>query len=287
MALFKKQLGIGLGQNATPEWRLPEGCTASGKLNLEGSARIDGHLDGDITANDRVLIGESGMITGDVRAVSIIVAGTVKGDITGSERIEICPSAKVLGNLTAPQVLGQGAQYSEFAVTSKRARMWRIAVLGAAFAAIVATLLIALLHDWRGNIPGEPAKVATLRVKPGPGHPNAPASSSDLITESPQRGPAPVAPNYTVQDARKDKSLAPGSAQSSPSFNADRGDYLRRWPLEPRVPAVSRTKGVANNQRRGASSAPRQTVDRHCRGCCRVSAAVAAREHRRLRVGRN
>ena len=214
MALFKKQLGIGLGQNATPEWRLPEGCTASGKLNLEGSARIDGHLDGDITANDSVLIGESGMITGDVRAVSIIVAGTVKGDITGSERIEICPSAKVLGNLTAPQVLGQGAQYSEFAVTSKRARMWRVAVLGAAFAAIVATLLIALLHDWRGNIPGEPAKVATLRVKPGPGHPNAPASSSDLITESSQRGPAPVAPNYTVQDARKDKSLAPGSAQS-------------------------------------------------------------------------
>jgi cytoskeletal protein CcmA (bactofilin family) len=79
MALFKKQPAIGLGQNATPEWHLPEGSTVSGQLNLEGSTRIDGHFDGDITANDSVIIGESGMITGDVKAVSIIVAGTVKG----------------------------------------------------------------------------------------------------------------------------------------------------------------------------------------------------------------
>jgi hypothetical protein len=253
MALFKKQPGIGLGQNATPEWRLPEGSTVSGKLNLEGSARIDGHLDGDITANDSVIIGESGMITGDVKAVSIIVVGTVKGDITGSERIEICPSAKVLGNLTAPQVLGQGAQYSEFAVTSKRARIWRVAVPGAAFAAIVATLLVAFLHDWRGNIAGESAKVATLRVKPGPGHPNALASSSDLITESSQRGPAPVAPNYTVQDARKDKSLAPGSARSVlPSMRieaitsaAGRWTHASPLPVKPKVPRIAPIASVA------------------------------------------
>ena len=132
--------------------------TASGKLNIEGSARIDGHFDGEITANDSVVIGESAMITGDIRAVSIIVAGTVRGDITGSERIEICSSAKVSGNLTAPQVLGQGAQNPEFAVSPKRARMWRVAVPGAAFAAIVATLLIAYLHDWRGNIADESAR---------------------------------------------------------------------------------------------------------------------------------
>ena len=209
MALFKKQPGVGLGQNATPEWHLPEGSRASGKLNLEGAARIDGHFDGDITANDSVIIGESGMITGDVKAVSIIVAGRVNGDITGSERIEICPSGKVLGNLiapqvagtvrywlagrvngditgserieicpsgkvlgnlTAPQVLGQGAHDPEFAVSPKQARVRRVVVPGAAFAAIVATLLIAFLHDWRGNTPDESAKVATLRVKPGPGH---------------------------------------------------------------------------------------------------------------------
>jgi cytoskeletal protein CcmA (bactofilin family) len=55
MALFKDQPSIGLGQNATPEWHLPEGSTASGKVNLEGSARIDGHFDGEITANDTVI----------------------------------------------------------------------------------------------------------------------------------------------------------------------------------------------------------------------------------------
>src|SRR6266850_2320275 len=106
MAPFKNQPSIGLVQNATPEWHLPEGSTASGKVNLEGSARIDGHFDGEITAKDSIVIGESAMITGDIKAVSIMVSGTVRGDITGSERIEICPSANVFGNLIAPQVVG-------------------------------------------------------------------------------------------------------------------------------------------------------------------------------------
>src|ERR1700739_3818143 len=106
MALFKKQPGIGLAQDATPEWHLPKGSRASGTINLEGSALIDGYFDGEITANDSVIIGESAIVTGDVKAASIIVEGKVKSDITGSERIEICPSAKVLGNLTAPKVAG-------------------------------------------------------------------------------------------------------------------------------------------------------------------------------------
>jgi hypothetical protein len=42
MALFKKRPSIELGQNTTPEWHLPEGSTASGKIKVEGPARIEG-----------------------------------------------------------------------------------------------------------------------------------------------------------------------------------------------------------------------------------------------------
>jgi hypothetical protein len=113
---------------------LAGGLDSEGELKLEGPGRIDGHFDGEITTNDSIIIGESAMITGDIRAVSIIVSGTVRGDITGSERIEICPSAKVLGNLTAPQGLGQGAQDPEVAVSPERARMRRVVVPGVAIA---------------------------------------------------------------------------------------------------------------------------------------------------------
>ena len=66
MALLKKRPSIGLEHNATPEWHLPEGSTANGKVDFEGSARIDGHFDGEITASGSVIVGESALITGDI-----------------------------------------------------------------------------------------------------------------------------------------------------------------------------------------------------------------------------
>ncbi|MGA7760245.1 MAG: DUF1329 domain-containing protein [Candidatus Binataceae bacterium] len=218
MALFKKRPSMRLEQISTPEWHLPEGSTASGKV------RIDGHFDGTIAANDSVVIGESAMITGDIKAVSIIVSGTVRGDITGSERIEIYPSAKVFGNLIAPQVVGQaaqdpqevrqGTQDPEFTVSPKRARMWRVAVPGAALAALGGTLLIAYLHDWRGNIADESVRVATLGAKPEPAHATrelSPLSGAHFAHRETSRATVrPIAPESTAPASR-----APSEALST------------------------------------------------------------------------
>jgi cytoskeletal protein CcmA (bactofilin family) len=91
---------------------LDQGCKVSGKLSFEGPARIDGQVDGEITAKDSVMVGESAVVTAQIKAASVIVAGKVSGDITASQRIEIRPSAKVLGNLTAPVlVVHEGAVF--------------------------------------------------------------------------------------------------------------------------------------------------------------------------------
>ena len=42
------------------------------------------------------------MVTAQIRAASVSVAGKVSGDIIATQRIEIRPSAKVSGNITAP-----------------------------------------------------------------------------------------------------------------------------------------------------------------------------------------
>jgi cytoskeletal protein CcmA (bactofilin family) len=80
---------------------LGEGSKVSGKLNFDGPARIDGHIDGEIIAKDSIMIGESAIVTASIKAASIIVAGKISGDITASQRIELQFSAKVLGNLTS------------------------------------------------------------------------------------------------------------------------------------------------------------------------------------------
>jgi cytoskeletal protein CcmA (bactofilin family) len=93
-------------QNAAPapEARayLDKNSKISGKLFFEGPVRIDGQVDGEISASDAVVIGEGAVITAQVKAASVVIAGKVSGDIIAGKRVEIRPTAKVFGNLTTP-----------------------------------------------------------------------------------------------------------------------------------------------------------------------------------------
>jgi len=91
---------------------LDRGSKINGKLSFDGPARIDGEVDGEINAKDALQIGESAVVTAQIKAASVVVAGQVSGDIAAVQRIEIRPSAKVLGNLTAPVlVVHEGALF--------------------------------------------------------------------------------------------------------------------------------------------------------------------------------
>ena len=59
-------------------------------------------MDGEISANDSVVIGESAVVTAQVKAAAVVIAGKISGDILASKRVEIRPTAKVFGNLTTP-----------------------------------------------------------------------------------------------------------------------------------------------------------------------------------------
>lgn len=95
-----------------PRAYLDAGSKISGKLSFDGPVRIDGEVDGEIIGKDSVTIGESAVVTAQIKAASIIVGGKVSGDITAIQRIEIRPSAKVMGNLTSPVlVVHEGALF--------------------------------------------------------------------------------------------------------------------------------------------------------------------------------
>ncbi len=81
---------------------LDKGSKISGKLFFEGPVRIDGQVDGEISANDAVVIGESAIVTAQLKAAAVVIAGKISGDIMASKRVEIRPTAKVFGNLTTP-----------------------------------------------------------------------------------------------------------------------------------------------------------------------------------------
>ncbi len=90
---------------------LDKGLHVNGKLSCEGAARIDGQVDGEITAKETIVIGETASVSAQIKADSVVVAGKVNGDITATRRLELHPSARVVGNLASPiLVIHEGAK---------------------------------------------------------------------------------------------------------------------------------------------------------------------------------
>ena len=70
----------------------------SGELNVSGTLRIDGMVRGKLNA-ECVIVSESAMVKGDIKARAIIVGGKVEGNLIGEEMIEIKPKGTVLGEI--------------------------------------------------------------------------------------------------------------------------------------------------------------------------------------------
>jgi cytoskeletal protein CcmA (bactofilin family) len=77
----------------------------TGKLCFEGAARIECQVAGEILGTDVIIVAQDALVTGRVRAASVLIEGRITADVIASERIEILPSATVLGNLTAPAMM--------------------------------------------------------------------------------------------------------------------------------------------------------------------------------------
>lgn len=88
------------------------GSKVSGKLYFESPVRLDGQVEGEIAARESLVIGESAVITAQIKGALVVIAGKVSGDVTATQKIEIRPSAKVLGNLSTPVlVIQEGALF--------------------------------------------------------------------------------------------------------------------------------------------------------------------------------
>jgi cytoskeletal protein CcmA (bactofilin family) len=73
-----------------------------GKLKFHGTLRIDGHFTGSILAGGTLIVGEEGIIEGDVHVSSLILRGEIRGDIVGDDRVEVHVPGKVLGDIQSP-----------------------------------------------------------------------------------------------------------------------------------------------------------------------------------------
>lgn len=83
--------------------------TFTGELNVKGTLRVDGIIEGDIFA-DWVIVGETGKIHGNVKSRGVVVGGRVEGNIDASEIVELKGKGEVSGEIcTAKLAMSEGA----------------------------------------------------------------------------------------------------------------------------------------------------------------------------------
>ena len=84
---------------------LGKGSRVTGKLTFEGPVRIEGHVEGEISAQDSLVIGEGAEVKAQINGASVVVHGRVTGDITARKRLEIRAPGKVFGNISSPSLV--------------------------------------------------------------------------------------------------------------------------------------------------------------------------------------
>jgi cytoskeletal protein CcmA (bactofilin family) len=81
-----------------------------GELNVKGTLRVDGQFDGKVNAA-WIILGETGVIKGEVSARKMIIGGNVEGNLRGQEIIEIKATGKVFGDIFTKKIsIAEGAK---------------------------------------------------------------------------------------------------------------------------------------------------------------------------------
>lgn len=82
------------------------GTVLTGETSFQMMLRVDGNLVGSVSSETGTLIvGTNGQVDASVAVGTAMVNGVVNGDITASEKIHLGRTARVIGNIEAPRLI--------------------------------------------------------------------------------------------------------------------------------------------------------------------------------------
>ena len=91
---------------------LDAGSHLDGELRFKSHFRIDGKITGRVVSKGGLVVGEQGVVEGEITIGKVLVSGTVNGAIHASEQVAIVPGGKVLGDIDTPSlVIQDGGQF--------------------------------------------------------------------------------------------------------------------------------------------------------------------------------
>ncbi len=87
-------------------------ASLKGDIVTEGNIRIDGKFHGNIISAKDVVVGEEGLIEGQITCETMVVYGMVKGNIKSAGLVEIMSTGKVFGDIEVQSIsIKEGAVF--------------------------------------------------------------------------------------------------------------------------------------------------------------------------------
>jgi cytoskeletal protein CcmA (bactofilin family) len=80
---------------------LDQGCSIKGDIVFADLLRVHGRVEGTISSEHELLVGEGGEVDGEVVVGRLIVAGTVRGTVRVKERVVIHGKGRLLAEVFA------------------------------------------------------------------------------------------------------------------------------------------------------------------------------------------
>ena len=89
------------------------GTTINGDIISKSDIRIDGVLKGSVVTEGKVVLGEAGIIEGDVSCKDADIAGTIKAKISVSQLLSLKSSSKLQGDIVTNKLsIEPGASFT-------------------------------------------------------------------------------------------------------------------------------------------------------------------------------
>jgi cytoskeletal protein CcmA (bactofilin family) len=99
------------------------GTVLTGETNFQMMLRVDGHLTGRVSSEGgTLLVGANGQVDANISVAAAIINGAVNGDIVATEKIQLGRSARVVGNIQAPRLVLEDGAILEGGCTMLKAR---------------------------------------------------------------------------------------------------------------------------------------------------------------------
>ena len=78
---------------------ITDGTLVKGDITATGDFRLDGTLEGNIQLNGKLVVGDSGVVNGNVLCQNANIIGTVNGNLSVKELLSLSASARVRGDI--------------------------------------------------------------------------------------------------------------------------------------------------------------------------------------------